>query len=592
MSFKTKKFTTDNKTVLGHPVVQDFLIYDLETDSLNTQEAQIKWIGAYSYKHKKYYVINGDDLGRFQDLIDEHKILIGFNNKSYDNEVLEANGFNLDYKIIFDCYRVVYNPDKKANNRKAIIKTPDGTILDSVAKRNTLKTLCEAMGFPVHKGDIDYKLFRQDTWSESEVKEIENYLYKDILLTRLLFEYFITYFDGFRDLVDYENIRKLNYIRSSTGSFAYSVICNLVGLPLEFGDHIEKEDYEGGFVLEPQEKYAEDVVCFDFSSLYPSIEIQCNLFSPVEENSGWDGDEFFKTFGVYNCKERGEIETKIYDIFKTRNKLKKAKDPRELGYKITINSLYGISSSPVFKSIYNPTVAKDTTAIGRQCLQYAVKEFNRFGFTVIYGDTDSCYVKLNCQSIDSAKAIAACIVHDLQEHMPFPIPEFELGVDAVIKKIWFTKKKHYAYITSEDKLVIKGHEVIKGNASMLGQKMLKNMKHLIIERQNLQFIREDIEDGAMGYIEEDITIIGQVYNVKHLSQYKALSSIQAQISAVHGEGSHILIPNKKLGKVGKSKLYCTVEEASTLSIDDLELGKFWNEMAPFIKSVNKIESFK
>ena len=84
------------------------------------------------------------------------------------------------------------------------------------------------------------------------------------------------------------------------------------------------------------------------------------------------------------------------------------------------------------------------------------------------------------------------------------------------------------------------------------------------------------------FLKEDITIIAQLYNVKHISDYKTTSSIQAQVSIVHGEGKILLVPNHKIGAVGKSKKYCTTEEAMKLKIEDLELEKFWNEMKPFL----------
>ena len=43
------------------------------------------------------------------------------------------------------------------------------------------------------------------------------------------------------------------------------------------------------------------------------------------------------------------------------------------------------------------------------------------------------------------------------------------------------------------------------------------------------------------------------------------------------------MPNHRIGKVGKAKKYCTLEEAKELEVKDLDLFTLWNnELSPFI----------
>jgi len=58
--------------------MRDVLIYDIETDSLNTDKAKVKWFGAYSYLYDKYYLIPFDR-EEIQDILDRHRVLVGFN---------------------------------------------------------------------------------------------------------------------------------------------------------------------------------------------------------------------------------------------------------------------------------------------------------------------------------------------------------------------------------------------------------------------------------------------------------------------------------------------------------------------------------
>ncbi|MBT7237660.1 hypothetical protein HN865_02275 [Candidatus Woesearchaeota archaeon] len=590
---KTLKFKTSDKTVLEHPYIKDVLIYDIETDSLDTQTARCVFFGAYSYKYGKYFIFREDEKEEIQTLLDDHRILVGFNNKSFDGPILQnsRNRFNIIYKIVFDCLNVLYDYKRRRPNREVIIKHNGVTLQEALPNRK-LKTVCELLDFPITKGDIDYKIFRQESWTEEEYKEIYRYLYKDVDLTRQLFEFYINYFNPFKEYVDDGNIRKFDYIRSSLGSYAYSAICNLTGVPTEFEDDFSKLQQrplnEGGFVLEPQIPYAEGTVIYaDWASLYPSIYFQCNLFSPTDNPKlldKWAGGKLFPDLQTtYRCDEMGKTEKVLKQIYLDRLKYKKEGDVRQLPLKILLNTLYGISGSPIFKNVFNMTTSGDCTYIGRTLNQYTGKRFSENGYKVIYGDTDSTFLVLpEDKTIEDFKALANQIADEIKAEFPFPSDTFKLDIDDIYSKIWLFGKKNYCGINKDNKLIVKGLPIKKHNASQLGMKIFETIKPLIIEQQTIKFPRDYFEKIIDEEIDKDITIIGQLYNVKAPSDYKSTTSIQCQIATKFGEGSHILIPNKSLGDVGKTKKYATTEQAKTLSFSDLFLDKVWAELEPFI----------
>jgi DNA polymerase elongation subunit (family B) len=569
---------------IEHKYIGSVLIYDLETDSLNTSSARIKFFGAYSYLHHKYYIGTEKDRERIQELISEHKVLCGYNNKDFDNPIMKANGYDIDYKICLDLFRVLYNPEKRKDNRKLIIECENGERLSAMCKNNKLRDIAATLNLSSAKGDIDYKIFQKDSWTEEEIKEIEHYLFLDLQTTRELFEFMLNYFKGFMEMVGDEDIKNFNYIRSSTGSFAYSAISHAIGKKAVYpdGERPKMPKYDGGFVLQPWMEMCEDVMYFDFTSLYPHIEIMCNLFSP--KIGGWKGGTLFKTHGEYDDTKMGIIEEKLYEFFKTRNELKKKKDPRQLGYKIVINSIYGISSVPVFINVYNPTVAMDTCYLGQQFIELAIKMFRDNGFQVLAADTDSCFVRLGDKSAEECLEVSKKITQTILDNVPFPVPTFSFKLEHHLQKIWFPglKKKHYAYIDENNKFHIVGLEVIKGDASILSKEILKDLIPAIQQRKDMRFDKKFISDIAMKHIKQDISIIGRNYRVRAESSYDTDASIHAQIAKVLGEGEHILIPNKRLGDIGKKLKYCTVEQSKELSIDDLDLDKFWNEMDAFL----------
>ena len=70
------------------------LVFDIETSAFDevgreinlfvnfdryVERAEVKWFGAYSYKHEKYFVYTHNDTYKIIDLMSEHSVLIGFN---------------------------------------------------------------------------------------------------------------------------------------------------------------------------------------------------------------------------------------------------------------------------------------------------------------------------------------------------------------------------------------------------------------------------------------------------------------------------------------------------------------------------------
>ena len=593
--------TLKDDSKIDHPSNNELLVLDLETYSPHDIKdfpnylatAKVRIAGCYSYKYQKYYLIWDDELAFLDKLLQEHKLIVGYNTKSFDVPILQNNGYEMQYKINVDLLRVLINPEKRKSNRKVIIELPTGQSLEAACKSNKLRDICKTLNIPTEKGEIDYHLFEKpkSELTIEQIREIELYLYKYIKATKELFEYFVEYFDCFREDVGPEDVRKFNYIRASLASYSYSSFCHLAGVECTYAENVEAKPFKGAEVLDITEDYAEDVVAFDFASLYPHIIMQCNLITPVEKcgctlhftepfQAG-----FYPIEGRYCTLKRGKFETILASEVDQRIILKAAKNRKQLPKKIKCNGFYGFSSSPRFEQVYNPTVGPDTCTIGRKCLEYSRDAFNNAGFSVLYGDTDSCFVKLNGKTRADAELVAKQIIKDLQSHMPFPKDTWKMAVDNEISKIWFFGKKNYVYITKQGKLVIKGLSIIKSDASELSQRVLKELKGSIAHRGTIKFPRGYIEEMVDEQIKADIHLVAQKYNVRDAKAYSSPSSLHAQIATVLGEGEHVLIPNSRIGKIGKDKKYCTLEESNDLKVADLILDKVWSELEPFIENI-------
>lgn len=405
----------------------DVLVFDIETDGLDTDTANMKWFGAYSFKDNAYYFYTGEHVEEIQKLIDNHKVVVGYNSKSFDIPICENNGLNFDYKIQIDLMRVLFRPETRTPVRENIIKV-NGKVLKDILPNHKLKTVAKVLGLSIQKGDIDYNIFKQDVYTKPQIQEILKYLYADVKITKEVFEYFYKEFLPFKQYMSEDDKRKYNWLRTSPASMVYKIVCHHAGLEEEYGERPKtRKNFEGGLVLEPKREITKgNIICFDFASLYPNLMIQCNLFSDTckccTEEEKWSGGGYFEVDGKYCSKQQGVIEKFVKDLFIKRMKWKEeGNESMVYCAKIILNSLYGASSTPLFKSIHTEFIGSDTTSLARECLRTAIKIFEDNGYEVIYGDTDSCYIKIpNNKTKEDAKKIADGIIEELQQHMPFP----------------------------------------------------------------------------------------------------------------------------------------------------------------------------
>jgi DNA polymerase I len=160
----------------------------------------------------------------------------------------------------------------------------------------------------------------------------------------------------------------------------------------------------GGYVKDPVKGLHENIVSFDFRSLYPSIIISKNV-SPdtlVLECNEEDcytapevGHKFLK-------KPVGFVPSIIGNILKERIRIKTAmkmaENPREKqvldvqqqALKRLANSMYGVYGYSRFRW-YRIECAEAVTAWGRDFIKKTMKKAEQFGFKPLYADTDGFY---------------------------------------------------------------------------------------------------------------------------------------------------------------------------------------------------------
>ena len=175
-----------------------------------------------------------------------------------------------------------------------------------------------------------------------------------------------------------------------------------------FADRANAEDNEGGYVREPETGLHENLVQFDFRSLYPSIIISKNISPDVLEYGEVENEEDYYISPEHGLKfkksPRGFIPSVIDKILQERFRIKremkastdeterKSLDVQQQAIKRLANTMYGIYGFPRFRW-YSFDCAKAITAWGRLYIKSSIKQAEEYGFKTIYADTDGFYAK-------------------------------------------------------------------------------------------------------------------------------------------------------------------------------------------------------
>jgi len=597
---------------------ENILIYDIETSTHGAsfqelEKHKLRFFGAYSYLDKKYYLYNHHQKKEIKMLISRHKFVVGFNNKHYDNPILEREGINFNYKVVIDLQKII-------DQRQMSIKWKD-SILGYHLRDLSLDTITRTLNLvddSTAKGDFDYKILDKDEFTDDEMYDIEKYTIRDIEITQKLWDWCFDWFDNWGYALSEKDQKNLVHIHCAPSIYSYKVICLKAGLKEQYSPSKTKNEFtEGGYVAYPAiESLEGNIYCMDFASLYPHIMIQCNMFGRQNEGRvGWSG---FDANGFYNHEKMNKISKALHEMYIERRDLKKAGDPREYGLKIAMNTVYGLLRSSLFKSVYDETAGNDVCLIAQNWVKLARQRFKEAGYFIIYTDTDSVYIQDKKESKYSLLEVTKTIIDEIKNGVPFPVDTFDMDIDYEIPFISFFKgqkkndnekeldeedtknkelgllKKNYIFVYKKgdkEDVYIKNLGIVKRSNTPLSKKIFwEKMKPLIIENRCCKFSNLMIEDWIKEYIEADIKLFTKRYTVKKRDSYKVEGCLQVQIhdyipqgqTNPLGPGTYFLVPNKTLG-VGKGfKRYCLLEEyESKLNYNDLYLDVVMKELSYF-----------
>ncbi|MEM4181892.1 MAG: DNA polymerase II [Candidatus Pacearchaeota archaeon] len=545
-----KKFSSEEKTKLK------VLSLDIET----SERGELYCVSLYSKNYQKSFIISKEKIKNAQNYEKEEKLLEDLKKEiiSFDPDIITGWNlidFDLFYlkeifkknKILFDIgrkekeeakIRIEKNffknstaeiPGRIALDGLNLIKDPfiqESPLIKSIkAESYSLEDVSQAI---LGKGKtISFKKNKhkeiEELYKKNKEKLIDYNLNDCVLVYEILEK---------AKIIDLEIERseltglQLNKLTGSIAAFDSLYIRearkrNLVSPTTKYNQKEEK--IKGGYVMTPKPGIYENVLTFDFKSLYPSIIKTFNI-DPASFIEKPEKNCIVSPNGACFKNQEGILPEILGKLHEAREKAKKEK--RELSnyaIKIIMNSFFGVLASPNCR-YFDLRMANAITHFGQEIIKMTAKKVEEKGFEVLYGDTDSIFVHTKLNKEEAIK---------LAEKLPKEINSFyekyvkekfnrksflELEFDSFYLSLIIPQmraqeetrgaKKRYAGLiekNGKEELEIVGLEAIRGDWTEAAKNFQKELLIKIFKKENpIPFIKEHIKKLKEGKLDKEL----------------------------------------------------------------------------------------
>ncbi len=289
----------------------------------------------------------------------------------------------------------------------------------------------------------------------------------------------------------------------------------------------------GGHVITPESGLHHHVVVLDFKSLYPSI-IKTFKIDPYSRLMS-ENDPLQTPAGIKFSRTHHILPEFIDSLMKRRQLAKDEGDPYlSQAIKILMNSFYGVMGSAGSR-FYHADLPTAITGTGQWILRETIEYFQNDGYEVVYGDTDSVFVKLPSgeRVFDKAEKLAIRATEHLEKTLKkhFNVEsELEVEFEKYFRKIFFpilrtgeggAKKKYAGILTNkhgESQLHFSGMEFVRSDWTKLSKKFQYSLYEKFFDEVDLEeSIRMVVAELKKG--EHDQDLIYKKRLSKKLSEY-------------------------------------------------------------------------
>lgn len=488
---------------------------------------------------------------RFLEIVRERDpdILVGYNTDRFDfpRLVEKADKYKIPLKLSRDESELVFRRRGRVSSAQFkgrvhvdIYDFVENILRDSMSTEVlTLDRVSrELMG--EGKDDISWQDIEK-AWNREEIGKISKYCIRDSELTLKLAENLLPQmfelcrvsgqklFDvsrmSYSQLVEWVLMRK---------AFTLGEIAPNRPKYDEIGRRRKIPPYTGGYVHPPEEGIHEKIALFDFQSLYPSITITHNISPETLDKRDCKRKVMVPGSEHYYCADKiGFIPMVLEEIVNKRMEIQdkmKGLDPKTISHrnlhnrqyalKILANASYGYYGYAGSRW-YSRVCAESITAWGRFYIRKIMNLAKRMKLKVIYGDTDSLFLKIKRKRdvkdfLDRAnKSLPGVMELDFRDL-------YESGI-FVKAKTGMAAKKRYALIDSRGKMVIRGFEKVRRDWSNIAKDTQERVLSAVLKDRSpekaLRIVRKSIGDIKNGKVKlEDLVIYTQL--TKPIGEYE------------------------------------------------------------------------
>ena len=285
---------------------------------------------------------------------------------------------------------------------------------------------------------------------------------------------------------------------------------------LETTDHAA-----GGYVMDPEPGIYDDVVVLDFKSLYPTIIRTFNIDPLARLLSDKDTIE---TLNGYKFSSSKHFLPEFITQLMEQRTLAKEKNDKQLSQaiKILMNSFYGVMGSFGCR-FYHPHLPTAITGTGHKLLLGSKDYLSEQGYEVVYGDTDSLFIKLREGEGETAIENGQRLAQLLNDYWEQKIEKeyglksyLELEYEKYYRKFIITPargseagaKKRYAglvVVSGKEKLEFVGLEFVRSDWTRLAKEFQVELYDRIFHNEEIEsWLKEVVSKVKIGEFDDKL----------------------------------------------------------------------------------------
>jgi len=284
---------------------------------------------------------------------------------------------------------------------------------------------------------------------------------------------------------------------------------------------------QGGAVLDSVPGLFRNVAVFDFKSLYPSLIRTFNLDPLAHARARRDDAAAITAPNGARFARDDAILPALLDGFMARREVAKQRGDRhaDQAIKIMMNALFGVLGATACR-FFDGEIANAITTFGQQTLRWTRAAIEAEGFVVLYGDTDSVFVKLSgddggLPALEEARALRAHV----EQHVVARVraeyqvePRLTLELEHVLERFFMprvrsraggSKKRYAGWVDGE--LLVVGLESVRRDWPAIARRLQEGVLTRVFHDEDpMPFVTDLVARVRAGELDQELVYAKRV----------------------------------------------------------------------------------